>query len=377
MSGVNVIAFIAVLVILVLLHEAGHMVVAKACGMGVERFSIFFGRPLVRFRRGETEYRIGWIPAGGYVKITGMTREELVEEVRDERTGEVVRRIPPPEDVQARAYYAKPAWAKIATIFAGPGVNILVAFILFSAVFWYGIPIGIDTNRVAAVGAGTPAAAVGLQPGDRLLSVDGVRATGDLSAVRAELQSHPGRPVTVTYRRGNEVFTRTSPALTRVTDPDGRVVGRLGFAFDQVAGPKRSFGFVGGIREAADYSRFLVTEQVKGLGRLFTSEKARKDVSSVVGIGAIYNDASHQGVTTVLRFVGILSLILAIMNLIPLLPLDGGHILFAIIEKVRGRPMPRASFERASFVGIAILAVLFVYALNNDIGRLTGSGFTP
>ena len=377
MSGVNIVAFIGVLMALVLLHEAGHMVVAKACGMRVERFSIFFGRPLARFRRGGTEYRIGWIPAGGYVKITGMTREELVEEVRDERTGEVVRRIPPSPEVEAGAYYAKPTWAKIATIFAGPGVNIIVAFLLFAAVFWYGIPIGVDTNRVAAVGTGTPAAAVGLQPGDRLVSVNGVAATGDLSRVRTELQSHPGEPVRVTFRRGNDVFERTSPPLTRATDPDGRTVGRLGFAFDQVAGPKQSFGFVGGIREAADYSRFLVTEQVKGLGRLFTSQKARGEVSSVVGIGAIYNDASNQGATTVLRFIGILSLILAIMNLIPLLPLDGGHILFAIIEKVRGRPTPRASFERASFVGLAILAILFVYALNNDIGRLTGSGFTP
>ncbi len=123
--GLNILWFVLILMFLVLVHEAGHMVVAKWCGMRVERFSIFFGKPLWSFRRGETEYGIGWLPLGGYVKISGMTRGEEM-----------------PPEVEPRAYYNMPAWRKIATIFAGPAVNIVLAIVIFAAIFWIGIPTG-------------------------------------------------------------------------------------------------------------------------------------------------------------------------------------------------------------------------------------------
>ena len=123
MVGVNILWFVLILMTLVLLHEAGHMVVAKWCGMRVERFSIFFGRPLWSFRRGETEYGIGWLPLGGYVKITGMTQGEEI-----------------PPEVEPRAYSNMPVWKRVVTILAGPAVNILLAVVIFAAIFWIGIP---------------------------------------------------------------------------------------------------------------------------------------------------------------------------------------------------------------------------------------------
>ncbi len=119
----NLVYFVVILMALVLIHEAGHMVVAKWCGMRVERFSIFFGKPVASFTRGETEYAIGWLPLGGYVKISGMT---VGEEIADE--------------VKHRAYTAKPAWKKVATILAGPAVNIVLAIVIFAVIFWIGIP---------------------------------------------------------------------------------------------------------------------------------------------------------------------------------------------------------------------------------------------
>ena len=148
-TGFYLLQFIGILIFLVLVHEAGHMVVAKWCGMRVERFSVFFGRPLTRFQRGETEYRVGWLPIGGYVKISGMSRDEEI-----------------PDELVPRAYYSASMWRKIATIAAGPAVNILVAVVCFTAMYWIGIPnAGAPTTRLAQVEISSPADHAGMRPG--------------------------------------------------------------------------------------------------------------------------------------------------------------------------------------------------------------------
>src|SRR6202161_518041 len=163
------------IVVLIVLHELGHFSVAKAVGMRVERFSLFFPPTLFRVRRGETEYAIGLIPAGGYVKITGMNPEELKD-------------LDP--EVAKRAYYAQPPWKRIAVILAGPGVNILIAFLLFWAILLSGningalllgnldpsVPTIAETDSVLGVEAGMPASGV-LKPGDRIVAVEGHHAT--------------------------------------------------------------------------------------------------------------------------------------------------------------------------------------------------------
>jgi len=151
---------------LVILHEFGHFVAAKAVGMRVERFSLFFGPLLVKVRRGETEYGIGPIPLGGYVKITGMNPHEDI-----------------PPELTRRAYYRQPVWKRIVVISAGPAVNLLLAFVILFAIFhWHGIDK--PTSRVATVTPGTPAAAV-LHAGDVVLAVDG--KTGPETAITAQI----------------------------------------------------------------------------------------------------------------------------------------------------------------------------------------------
>jgi regulator of sigma E protease len=374
---VNIGVFVLILIVLIILHELGHMVVAKWCGMRVERFSVFFGKPIASFRRGETEYGIGWLPLGGYVKITGMTREELVERVHDPATGEVVAERPLPPEVQARAYCNATTPRKVATILAGPAANVLVAIIAFAAAFWVGLPqFDGQIDRVQAVTQGTPAAAAGLLPGDRLVSVNGVAVRDtDPTAAIEELRRNVGRSVTVVYERDGTLTTvATRPLLPSPDDPQ---IGILGFRLEPRPVDDLRLGFVEGLREAVDFTGFVTKEQVVGLGRLFVDEETREQVSSPIGIGATYNEFAEEGLGTILRFVGLISLILAIMNLIPLLPLDGGHILFALVERIRGRPLNIAVYQRASAVGIALVAVLFIYAVQNDIGRLTGEGFRP
>jgi regulator of sigma E protease len=355
--GLNILWFALILMFLVLVHEAGHMVVAKWCGMRVERFSIFFGKPVWSFRRGETEYGIGWLPLGGYVKISGMTRGEEM-----------------PPEVEPRAYYNMPAWRKIATIIAGPAVNIVLAIVIFAAIFWIGIPTGRVTDSVGAVTPGQAAAAAGIQPGDRFVAIDDVRVNGDPERLRQELLSgEPGDDVLLTLERDGQTIRRTAE-LQELDDAAGRRTG-LGFSFETVAGPTQRYGAVAGLQEGLDFTWFVVEANVEVFGDVFTSQEAREQVSSVVGVGAVFNEVSDDGLITLLRFVGVISLALGIFNLLPILPLDGGHILFALIEKAKGSALSRTTYERASFIGFALVMVVFVFALQNDIGRITGEGF--
>ncbi|MFM8828707.1 MAG: M50 family metallopeptidase [Actinomycetota bacterium] len=357
--GWNIVAFVLILMFLVLVHEAGHMVVAKWCGMRVEKFSIFFGRPLAKFRRGETEYGIGWLPLGGYVKITGMTRDEEL-----------------PPEVVPRAYYAAKTWKKVATIFAGPFVNLVVAFLCFAVVLGIGRPIVQPTNVVEQVTAGSPASALGIAPGDRIVSVDGISTDTEQGFAKAigTLQASAGTAVVVRYERDGSITTREVVPVAQ--DVAGAKVGRLGVQFQRIeTGERNGRGVIGGVSAAGAETWYLIEANAKGIGSLFTSEEAREQVGSVVAIGAVYNQVADDGLLAIIYFIGIISLVLAIFNLLPIFPLDGGHILFAVLEKLKGSPISTKVYERSAMVGWAVILLVFFFALSNDVVRLTGEGF--
>ena len=345
--------------VLVMIHELGHYFAAKKCGMRVERFSIFFGKPIVKWQRGETEWRLGWLPLGGYVKISGMTREENL-----------------PADVVPRAYYAAPFWKRFVTIFAGPAVNIVLAFFVLAGYYWIGPQYEVLANPVTSVIPGKAAQGIGLAKGDRLISVNGVRAVGnDMAPLQKELQRNPAQRVRVVFEHGGTSITKEA-TLGAIT-VDGRKIGQLGFQFSRALGPRQQSSFLGGLRDAGSFTSYWTKLQLKGFGQILTSQKARDQTSSIVGIGAAYDVVSEDGWMSVLRFFGLISLVLGVFNLIPILPLDGGHILFAGIEKIRGKHLSRAAYERSAIVGLLLLGLLFVQGLTNDITRLTGEGFRP
>ncbi len=352
---------------LVLVHEMGHFFVARWCGMRVERFSIFFGKPLVHWTRGETQYRLGWLPLGGYVKISGMTPDEDV-----------------PAEAVGRTYSASSPWRKIATIAAGPAVNLVVAVLCVSGAFWIGLPDTIgSSDRVRAVAATSPAASIGLERGDRLVAVNGVRSRPgpagkdplivNVDPLRDELQKNANKSVAVTFEHNGELITK-NVVLTEGKDEKDRTVGRLGFEFQTIDRTVRS-GPIEGLRQGLDRTWFFTTENVKGVGRLFTSAEARKQTGTVARIGAVYNETTGLGLGTTVGFIGIISLLLCIYNLLPVLPLDGGHILSAIVEKIRGRPLSRRALEASAAVGLVLIALLFFTAVRNDV--LHFSGRTP
>jgi regulator of sigma E protease len=360
---------------LIVLHEAGHFAVAKATGMRVERFSLFFPPKLVGVRRGETEYMIGAIPAGGYVKITGMNPEEI-------------EALPP--GVAQRAYYTQLPWKRVAVILAGPGVNLLIAFLLFWLVLFAGSLGGAatlegvnpslrtlqltGTSTVAGVEKGMPAAAA-LRAGDRIVAIDGHRVDRE-GAVQA-ISSHrcagvptPGcratSPVVVTVRRGARELNLS--IVPRYDEQARRMV--LGFIF--APPPVRSFGPLAAAGASLSEMWAMTESTFTGLAKALTSAKQRKQLSSLVGITRVTEQAVAEGPGRALVVIGYVSLVLAVLNLLPFLPLDGGHVLWAVAEKLRGRRVSLAAMWRFSSVGIALLVFLVISGVSNDIGRLGG-----
>jgi regulator of sigma E protease len=360
------------IIALIVLHELGHFTAAKAVGMRVERFSLFFPPTLLRVRRGETEYAIGAIPAGGYVKITGMSPEEL-----DGLDPEVAR----------RAYYAQAPWKRIVVILAGPGVNILIAFLLFWAVLLAGnvngagtlealnpsIATRVPTTTVAGIIAHAPAAGV-LRSGDRLVAADGHRAT--IASVERTIDAHrcagaqragcrAATPVTLTVERGGRTLTLSVyPSYSKA---EKRML--VGFEFGAAA---KHFGVLGAAGTAVHEMWTATTSMVSNLKRAFTSPKVRRQLHSIIGISEIAHESVVAGVGYALVFLGFISLILAVVNLFPFLPLDGGHILWSVAEKVRGRRISLVAMYRYSSVGIVLMLFLVVNGFSNDISRLAG-----
>jgi len=344
--------------LLIILHEAGHFTAAKAVGMRVERFSLFFPPLIARRRVGETEYAIGAVPLGGYVKITGMNPHEEV----------------PPEVVH-RAYYRQPVWKRIVVIAAGPLVNIVLAFLILWVLFM------VTTRQTPApsverVSAGMPAATV-LKPGDRIVAVDGQR--GRPQDFQKAISSHTctgepkqgcraATPAQVTFvRDGREQTVTVRPQY------DAEALRPiLGFSFG--TRPLPPPGPVGAAGDSVDEMWFVTSRTVSTIARIFKSED-RKQLSGVVGSYERTRQSFEISITNALYLLAVISLSLGVINLFPFLPLDGGHIFWAVAEKVRGRAIPVAVMERAGFVGFALVIMLFVIGFTNDIGRLTGQGF--
>jgi regulator of sigma E protease len=347
---------------LIILHEFGHFLAAKAVGMRVERFSLFFGPLLVRFRRGETEYGIGPIPLGGYVRISGMNPNEVL-----------------PPDVAPRAYYNQPVWKRVVVILAGPAVNLLIAFLLLLGIFWsQGLVLTHGSKPVYQVaGALQPPGANYLKAGDQLISVDGKsyptptqlsdRVGSHRCAGRQTDGCRAATPVTLVVKRHGELLTlRIRP---RYDAHLGRML--IGFSYDPAV---RGIGPVTAAGQSVSQMWYVTHTTVSTVVRLF-EPKERRQLHGVVGGFKVTQQRFAYSTVDALYTLALISLSLAVINLFPFLPLDGGHIFWAVAEKVRGRRIPVAVMERAGAIGFALILVVFVIGLSNDISTLTGAGF--
>jgi len=343
---------------LVVLHELGHFAAAKAVGMRVEKFSLFFGPMLAKFTRGETTYGIGPIPLGGYVKITGMNPAEDI----------------PPEHAH-RAYFRQPVWKRIVVIVAGPLVNVVLAFGILWIVY-ANTGERVPTSVIEQTSPGSPAASV-LRPGDRIVAVDGRR--GEVPVLARQISSHrcageakdgcrAAEPAQITVERAGAERTVSITPVYRASE--GRTLA--GISFGQRELPPPGVGAAAG--DAVDVMWRVTTATATVISRLFDAEQ-RKQLSGVVGSYEITRQSVEVSATQTFLILALISFSLGLINLLPFLPLDGGHIFWAVAEKLRGRPIPFRVMERASVVGILLVGILFFIGLQNDIGRLTGEGF--
>jgi regulator of sigma E protease len=383
------------LAFLILVHEAGHFFVARAVGMSPRKFYLGFPPAIAKVRRKGIEYGIGAIPLGGYVKIPGMHRPAPSDV--DVHLGRDVERKPelagPAERLKrqladgdmdaaraelaaiddrlrasrgiaelrdglgADAYWRQRTWKKVAVIFAGPATNLVLAVVLFTVLlmgdaFRVGIRLaasdtGAATTRVEEVIENSPAQAAGLRAGDRVVALDGRPVSGE--GLLAGIREAEGAPVVLEVRRRGETISVGPVRPERI---GGRNVA-------QATG--RSLEIT-----------WIVTKQILAFFPGLVQGKGADQVSSPVGIAEASSNALDQGVEEFLFVLGLISLSLALLNLLPLLPLDGGHIAFSIVEGLRGRSLGREVYERVSMVGIVIVLFLFAIGLSNDIGRISG-----
>ena len=398
------------LAVLILLHEAGHFFVARAVGMSPRKFYLGFPPALVKVKRKGIEYGIGAIPLGGYVKIPGMHRPApsdldvlLGPAVNEEpklfpKVARVKRALEAGDLVGARdalpelervfeeaslspgaertgrrglnelrdglssdAYWRQGTWRRVAVIFAGPGANILIALALPAVAYLIGAP-GDTSRTVKAVKNDTPAAAIGLRSGDTILAING-RATSNFSELSDEIRGSNGKPVSVTVLRGRTVRV-LGPIKTK------KIGGHYALGFEP-GWEKIQYGPGGAVSHSADDNWEATKATLTFLPRLFTGS-GREQVSGPPGIVNVSSQAVSLSFPLFLQILGLISLSLAILNLLPLLPLDGGHILFSLIEGLRGRAVGREVYERVSAIGIALFLVLMFIGLSNDINRLGG-----
>ncbi len=388
----DLLVVVVCLIVIVMLHEFGHLLAAKHGGMKVTEYFLGFGPRLWSFRRGETEYGIKAIPLGGYVKIPGMTNLEEVD----------------PAD-EARTYREQPFRARLLVAVAGSAMHFLMAFVLLWALLTFvGLPNAnqVQIQSLSQVGSGPgPAQVAGVRPGDIVVSLDGRPVRGNSDALISAIHDHPGRTVTLVVDRNGTTHTLV------VTPADGRTAHEQGAAAPPGTAPFGligvSFGSptqrVGPLRAVASSGAEFVHiswASVVGIAHLFspagvaqrinqvTSAKAASQatangtrVQSIVGVVQTARDAAQAGIGSLLTILIVINLFLGIFNLFPMLPLDGGHVAIAVYEKIRTgrRAVPyRADVARLMPVTWAFMLFLFVLvstALLNDIVHPMGNPF--
>jgi regulator of sigma E protease len=347
------VAFIVVLGVLIFVHEFGHFIVARRLGVGVTKFSFGFGPKLFGVKRGETEYLVSAIPLGGYVKLVG------------ESDGDEV-----PEDQRSRSFSHKSLAVKTAVVAAGPLGNLLFAVLVFWIVFLGGVPA--LTPKIGNVLPDSPAARAGLKSGDVVVSIGGEAvSTWEELAARIR-QEGAGKGLSMTVRRdGNELAVTVAAEIREGKSIFGEKVlePRIGIVAGQDI-VRRKLGPVAAFLRAGKETGKLVELTVLTVVKLVTRVLPSDTLGGPILIAQLAGDQARQGMSPFAYFLGLLSVNLGILNLLPIPILDGGHILFFSIEALRRKPLSPQARALAQQVGLAIILMLTALVFYNDIARL-------
>lgn len=351
--GSIIVAIVAALVglgILIIIHELGHFLVAKKTGVGVLTFSIGFGPKLLGRKIGETEYLLSAFPLGGYVKMVGEDPEEEVQTT----------------DIQ-RSFSHQGLVKRIAIVAAGPLFNLLLAVVIFLAIFVsYGVPV--LTTRVGGVEPDSPAFRSGVQQGDRIVGVDG-REVKKWEELSSQIKESQGRSLKFRLQRDSQELELTVQPIRR----EGKnIFGErqeswaIGIASEVAIEKSDPLLAVGqAFSKTGEYSILTLV----ALFKMIKGEVSPKTLGGPLLIAQMAGQQAREGLGSFFFFVAILSVNLGVLNLLPIPVLDGGHLLFFLLEGILGRPVKLKHRERAQQVGIFVLIMIMIYAFYNDIVR--------
>ncbi len=361
-----IVAFLFALTIVVFVHEMGHFLVARWCGVSVQAFSIGFGKEIYAFEdKHGTRWRIAWIPLGGYVKF--MDDEGVASTPSKDAAASMT-----PEQ-RAGAFHLKPVWQRAAVVAAGPIANFLLAIFIFAVLF---STLGVTKMepRIAAVVENTPAAAAGFQAGDLVLSING-REIDDFGTLRHVVSTGAERDLTFVVNRGGEI-------LTLIVQPELREQD------DQLAG-KHTRPVIG-IQASAEVSKItherlnpvaavslgvektwdVITGTLTYIGDVFMQRQSAEQIGGIVRIADVAGKVAAIGFAELVFFTAFISVSIGLINLFPIPLLDGGHLVFYAIEAVRGKPLSENVQEYSFRIGLALILCLMMFGFYNDRGIL-------
>jgi regulator of sigma E protease len=350
--GISIISLIILLGVLIFAHEFGHFLVAKSFGVGVLKFSLGFGHKLVGKKIGETEYLISWIPLGGYVKLLGEAEGETLS----------------PED-EKRSFLNQTVGRRMGIVVAGPVFNLLLALVVFFGVYLSGVPA--LTARIGEIQAESAAAAAGLRPGDVLVGIAGQRIAYWDDIARA-VEKGKGAPLVLRIDRGGTIFdVQVTPRRVKGKNLFGEEVSayKIGISPSGQVVTKR-LGPVDALAASVSQTWAVTKLTAISIVKLIDGTLSAKTLGGPILIAQIAGVQAKEGMVPFLLFMALLSINLAVLNLLPIPVLDGGHLLFYLIELVVRRPVSLKWRERAQQVGFALLIMLMIWVFMMDVDRL-------
>jgi regulator of sigma E protease len=355
----KIVPFLVMLSVIVFIHELGHFLVARWCGVKIEVFSIGFGKEIFgRDDKHGTRWKLCWVPLGGYVKFEGdMNAASMPDHSKP---------------VTPSSFMSKPLWQKTAVVSAGPIANFILAILLFTVLMMSVGEIQIPP-RVDGVLPDSAAQAAGLQPGDLVVEIDGSPISTFQDLQRTIIYGG-GAPVTLkVQRKGSLLEFGLTPKIKEESDGYGGSmrIGLLGVKHDGTKDELvyRRYGLVDAFSKGCQNTWFIVSTTVKFIGKLFTGAESVKQLSGPGMMGAGAGAAAQSGLSTFLSYMAFISVSIGLVNLFPVPVLDGGHLVFYALEAIRGKPLGPNASEWAARIGVSFVLLMMFIGTYNDIVR--------
>ena len=358
----TLISFAIVLGLLIFVHEFGHFIWAKFFGVKVLKFSLGFGPKLISRQYGETEYLISAFPLGGYVKMFGENPSEIAEE-----------RLSPGE--LKRSFATRPVWQRFIIVAGGPVFNLIFAmFLFFIIVLVAGLPQPLDTTTIGGVGQDTPAAEAGLQEGDTILAINGSE-TERWEDVSLLIKNSEGSEVVITLQRdGQSLEVAVTPRMEKTRNIFGEEVGErymVGIAMSEEVVYEK-VGFIKSLQAGISQTWSWMYLTVMGLVKIIQKVVPASELGGPILIAKIAGERMEAGWVNFLYFMGVLSVNLGILNLLPIPILDGGHLVFFSVEAILRKPLNLRTMEILQQIGLVLLGTLMIFVFYNDLVRVFG-----